>query len=467
MAVSDNLVRIQATILGTLLKDSRQMGEVAAELSPEDFGTGTTRDIFEAMCRLHFAGAPVEETTLIHELGDDYAVAIAEILKCSTMELKYYCKMLKEQSRLEDAKAEALNIAYAESLSQAEDSLERLNGFFADKRELKIVSAPDAASSFFDRVSADTIPEYLPWGMSRLNTMLYAERGDFVVIGGYPSAGKTLLSIQFAIAMATKYRVGFFSLETSPAKLTDRIMSHLAHVPLSKIKSRDLGDSDWLALARAGERLHTLPIDLIDAGGMTVRDIKAVCLNRRYQIIFVDYLQLVNAKGKDRYEQVTSISQGLHTLARAHNIAVVALAQLSRPEKKGDKLKPPSMSSFKESGQIEQDAEIALLLYPSDPYDNRSNRILKIAKNKDGKMDKVELEFNGAVQTMTQTNGEDYKAVAAATQAGKAGAIKKGRPNSSPAQQDDPGDSPYSSPGNLCDSQVSFHELPADEPLPF
>ena len=466
MAASENLLRIQATILGTLLKNPGQMGEVAAELSPDHFDKAFTRPIYEAMCRLHFAGAPIEEATLVHELGDDNAEAVAEVARHSTAELKYYCQMLREQGRLEDLQAEALNIVYAQDVQQAGDSLDRLNGLMADKRSAKIVSAADAASNFFDRIGSDEKPEYLPWGLSALDNMLYAERGDFIVVGGYPSAGKTLLSLQFALAMAHKSRVGYFSLETSTGKLTERILSHMSRVPLAKIKTRDLGEADWLSLTRAGESLHKLPLELIDAGGMTVRDIRAISLNRRYQVIFVDYLQLINAKGNSRYEQVTAISQELHTLARANNIAVIALAQLSRPEKVKTKNKdnpeqsnpvPPSMSSFRESGQIEQDADVALLLYPSDLNNNKSTRILKIGKNKEGGRDKFELDFDGAIQTMTLTKNEKYRAIMAYTKAGTITAQRNAHRNSL-----------ADAPEELED-QMTFTDLPDGEggDLPF
>ena len=145
---------------------------------------------------------------------------------------------------------------------------------------------------------------------------------------------------------------------------------------------------------------------------MTVRDIQAVALNKRYQVILVDYLQLVTDNGKGRYEQVTNISQGLHTLAQANGITVIALAQLRRPEKENGKPKPPTMADFRESGQIEQDADIAMLLWPSDPNDNRSRRVLKIGKNKEGERLKLELDFDGATQTMKvaePTPGEQYR----------------------------------------------------------
>ena len=145
---------------------------------------------------------------------------------------------------------------------------------------------------------------------------------------------------------------------------------------------------------------------------MTVRDIQALTLNQRFEVIVVDYLQLVVDHGKGSYEQVTNISKGLHTLAQSNGVAVIALAQLSRPEKEKGKPQPPSMHSFRDSGQIEQDADVAFLLWPSDPNDNRSERVLKVAKNKEGERLKLDLTFDGACQTLTPrepTPGEKYR----------------------------------------------------------
>ena len=133
---------------------------------------------------------------------------------------------------------------------------------------------------------------------------------------------------------------------------------------------------------------------------MTVRDIKAYSLSRRYEVIFVDYLQLIISKGRTRYEEVTNISKDLHAMSQSARIAVIALAQLARPEKTDGKLKPPNMSSFRESGQIEQDADAALLLWPEDPNNNKSRRVLKLGKNKEGEKITLNMEFDGSLQTM-------------------------------------------------------------------
>lgn len=413
MVDTANITRIEYTILGTVLMEPEHTGEVVAVLSPGHFGNLGTRGLFEAISALHFRGDPVDPVTVVQEAGADYEVAVREALQYCTAvsNLPYYCEMLKDQGQLRRVQAEAMGLTTAETLQEAREGLDRLNGLMVTHKGVEILSAAETASDFYDRQKGEK-PEYLHWGLDRLNAELYAESGDFIVVGGYPSAGKTLLSLQFALTLAEKYRVGYFSLETSPRKLADRIMSHLSKVPLKKIKERDLSETDYAALAEAAIKLSTRKLDFIDAGGMTVRDIQAVALNKRYQVIFVDYLQLVADAGKGRYEQVTNISQGLHTLARANGITVIALAQLRRPEKDKGKPKPPTMADFRESGQIEQDADIAMLLWPSDPNDNHSGRVLKVGKNKEGERLKMDLDFDGAIQTMVPhvpTKGEQYR----------------------------------------------------------
>lgn len=402
MASTQGTQEIELGILSTMLQRPDKAGEAFTELSASDFSVEAYGKVFATMDKLHGSGAPVDPVTLEHELGEDFRIIIRQMGIVGTVDLPYYVGMLKELKRLELIQPAALNVAYAETYGAAEEQMAELNALFVEKKNMRIVSAVDAASAFCDR--ANTVkPEYLRFGMQRLDGILYVELGDMMIVGGYPSSGKTLLSLQMAAELAKKYRVGFFSLETSPAKLTDRLMCHMSRVPLKKIKDRDLGEADWPALIDAADKFSKLQLELIDAGGMTVRDIRALCLSRRYQVIFIDYLQLIAGSGKQsRYEQVTQISQELHSLGRANGVAVIALAQLKRPEKEKGKPVPPSMADFRESGQIEQDADCALLVYPSDPNDYRSDRVLYIAKNKEGTRARYELEFDGAIQTMTE-----------------------------------------------------------------
>jgi len=134
----------------------------------------------------------------------------------------------------------------------------------------------------------------------------------------------------------------------------------------------------------------------------------SLALSRRQKVIYIDYLQLLQSRGGNRYEEVTNISKDLHLMAQRHGITVVALSQLTRPEKnKKGQTVPPSMASFRESGQIEQDADAALLLWPENPDDYRSDRKLKIGKNKEGRKGSFTLRFVGETQTMIQVGDDD------------------------------------------------------------
>ena len=418
------LSQTEYAVIGALLIDQSGIGEVVEKLKPDAFSIKSLRDVYEAIVKLHFDSSPISAASVLNAVGADYEPIIkqsVEFAPFARSDVPFYAGVLMEQSRLGRIKATAAELAASETMEAANASMGALNGLMVTRSAVRAVSAEDAATEFCSRMTAT--PEYLAWGVPAIDGKVFAERGDLILLGGYPSTGKTLLAVQFALCLSNTYRVGFFSLETSARKLTDRVMSHMSQVPLTKIKRRDLNDADWEAIAAASADLSKLQFSIIEASGMSVHDIQAVSLNQRFDIIFVDYLQLINEKGKDRYETVTNISQRLHTFSQSSGVAVIALSQLSRPEKQTGKPKPPTMASFRESGQIEQDADVAFILYPSDPDDNYSTRILKIAKNKEGEKAKIEFDFDGATQTMRvhePTNGEKYREVRKAiAEAGK------------------------------------------------
>lgn len=418
------LSQTEYAVIGALLIDQSGIGEVVEKLKPDAFSIKSLRDVYEAIVKLHFDSSPISAASVLNAVGADYEPIIKQSVQFAPFarsDVPFYAGVLMEQSRLGRIKATAAELAASETMEAANASMGALNGLMVTRGAVRAVSAEDAATEFCSRMTAT--PEYLAWGVPAIDDKVFAERGDLILLGGYPSAGKTLLAVQFALCLSNTYRVGFFSLETSARKLTDRVMSHMSQIPLTKIKRRDLNDADWEAIAAASADLSKLQFSIIEASGMSVHDIQAVSLNQRFDIIFVDYLQLINEKGKDRYETVTNISQRLHTFSQSSGVAVIALSQLSRPEKQTGKPKPPTMASFRESGQIEQDADVAFILYPSDPDNNYSTRILKIAKNKEGEKAKIEFDFDGATQTMRVhelTKGEKYREVRKAiTEAGK------------------------------------------------
>lgn len=428
MSDRDRLLELEFAVIGTLLREPQRIGEAAAALTPEDFSEALTRRMFQALCELHFDGAPIDRATVLHKLGGEYAEAVDEAAKRQTAELGYYCGMLREAAQLAKAQAAALGIVHAETLQQAAAQTEQLNSLLTQRPGRKAYDMQQLLEMFFDGYGKHKNTEFLPWGFAELDKHLYARLGNFIVLGGYPSAGKTMLSIQMALRMAERYRVGYYSFETDALTLAERILAHVSQVPLGKIKQEKATEAEARELAKAAEKISGLPIDWIPCSGISVSTIRAEALNRRHQVIFVDYLQQISSRGMNRYEQVTEISKELATLARAHGIAVIALAQLSRPEKTGKgqtKLARPTMSSFRESGQIEQDADIAFLLYPEDPNDNHSPRLLAVGKNKEGERPLIRLDFDGATQTFTAhlpDKGEQYRNVMKACGAGKVAA---------------------------------------------
>lgn len=409
--MDDNAQMMQYTVLGTLIRGTDKFGEAMTRLSADSFDDMLARDVFVAVRDLFTAGAPIDELTVAQKMGPDALDFVKALKQHHTDDVLYYIGVMLDNQRLRHIKDAAFAIQNSDSLETAAKETDALNGLLVQRRSRERLSASDAANDFYKSQNDTIKPEYLSWGIDKLDDGLFCELGDFVVIGGYPSAGKTLLSLQFAAHLATKYRVGYYSLETSAKKLKDRLISHMGQIPMPAIKRHTLTTDEWRRAATACKVLSTLPLDMIGASGWTVSDIQADALSMRYQVIFVDYLGIVRGDGKSRYEIVTNISLGLHQLAQSNGITVIALQQLSRPEKEKGKPKPPSLSDFRESGQIEQDADVAMLLYPTDPNDNKSPRELKVSKNKDGDRLRMQLGFDGLHQTLTPVEGETGKQI--------------------------------------------------------
>lgn len=241
----------------------------------------------------------------------------------------------------------------------------------------------------------DETPQYIPSGIPVLDKHLHLAPGNLFIIGGRPSAGKTALSLQMACEQARRgFRVCYFSLETDPDTLTARVIANRLAVPLADVKNKNVPQSDLDALAE----LHKLPLFIRSASGKGVGWVKAQAQRMKAQVIFIDYLQLLAAsKAKDRYQQITSISIGLHELAQTTGILVVALAQLNRNAAHA----APSTADLKESGQLEQDGD-AILLLSSDGEQYKC----VLAKNKEGKIGEVPLTFDKARQRFLAVTSE-------------------------------------------------------------
>lgn len=422
----------QQAVIGSMLIDSSCVGAVMGAVKDSDFTDGTCRNVFLAVRKLFLARRPIDPVVIQDEVhgGERWVTWARELMELTptAANVLEYCEIVRRQATLYQLRGRAGQILSAVSLEDARRLVREMSGLLVDDVQARKMTAAELAQDFIRRVTSTDKPEYLPWGIPTADRMVYAELGDFILLGGYPSAGKTLLSVQMALAQAKRYRVGYYSLETRPEKMADRLFAHLAKVSLTNIKERDLTDDQLGQLAEAAnDFVAHCPVDYFQAAGWTVEDIAASAVSNGYQIIYIDYIQLIEGKGNSDRERVSGVSRNLKIFANRTKTTVVALAQLTRAEKvtkAGKQLfVPPTMQSFKETGQLEQDADAAFLLWASDPNDNKSQRVLKLGKNKEGQKFTRYLSFDGSTQTMVEVATEGGASLARALTA-KGRAIK-------------------------------------------
>lgn len=397
MLTRQQLLTAETAVVGSLLIDPEQvLGTVMQELTPAHFLTPELRHIFEAIRGLWMEQTPVDPVTVLDVIGAGYSQTLREIMDATptAANIATYIKTVKRLSRTAQLKALFAEAAEADDPEELSRIMERANTLMAERQDVRVVSLQQGLVDFYQRQQGAPI-RYLPTGMRQVDTRTSAELGDYILIGGTPSSGKTAFALQIAQYMAGHgYRVGFFSLETSDRKLIDRAVAQTAAIRLQDIKQQKLQAEDWDRVTNYAGRADKIHLDFIGAAGMTVADVRAHTMARRYDVIVIDYVQLLRGPGANRYEVVTNISLALHQMSQGTGVAVIGLAQLSRPDKALDKSRPPTMADFRESGQLEQDADIAMILRQEDEDKNR--RRLWVVKNKDGDKGMVDLHFEAA-----------------------------------------------------------------------
>lgn len=400
MDVKQTLIDAQAAVIGSVLISPEIVGDVMLRVSAEDFLTPEYRHVYDAIRAQWSACQTVDVVTVLHRLGDAYRQMLVQIMADTPTAANWeaYADVMREQARLARIKDAAAKMLDAVTLDEARAAVEVASECLCDSKTLRVVSWHQGLCEFYQRHADGHQPDYLRWGIRQLDERLYAERGDLIILGGLPSSGKTLLATQFAMHMARSgLRVGIFSLETSDAKLYDRMVAQTEGINFGRIKRNQMVLDDYKTASTAIQTAQRITLDVIRASGFGVADVQAVAMARRYDVIVIDYVQLLQAKGSTRVEQVTNISLALHTMAQRAGIAVIALSQLSRPEKGQQRSRTPSMSDLRESGQLEQDAD-AIMILAAQPG---GNRVLSIVKNKEGERGAIELVFDAAHLRMT------------------------------------------------------------------
>lgn len=398
----DKWLDAQYSVLGSVLIAPEVVPKVLHETRETDF-EGACRTVYKVIRELFLAGQPVDPVSVAGKLGADYHQFLTQLMEVTptAANVEYYLKLTREQSRAAQLRELGKQMSVETDLDKLQALMAQANGATVERPGVRVYTMSELLQRFFQRQA--TKAEYLSWPIPDLNHRLYAEPGDFIIFGGRPSSGKTAWVLQCARHWAKRYKVGFFSLETNQDKIADRFVSAAAQISMGDIKRRSIRPADSEHLCQIADALADTAVEVIPAANLTVADIKAVALMQRYQLIIVDYLQLIIGRGASRTEEVTGISIGLHTMAQSLGITVVALSQLSRSDdKKGSKA--PDLGSLRESGQIEQDADIVMMLNEGK---DSAYRELWVRKNKEGTCFQARLAFDGDHQTFSKAISEE------------------------------------------------------------
>ena len=397
----------QTALIGSALISPQIVGEMVQELREEDFNVPELRTLYSALRSLFLSGRPVDPVVLLAETGEAYkeTVRAAMDLTPTAANWRAYAKVLRESAALRRMQDIGAKLTEAVDAADARRILASAEPLMLDRPGIKTQQIGELLADFLRRMEDKTPPNYLRWGIRQLDEVLTAEPGDFIVLGADSSVGKSALAVQLAWNMASRgRRVGFFSLETSARKLADRVVAQRARVELSKIKHKELTEHDVGDVAAIGAATSRMCFGITEAAGFGVPELRAVTLANRYDVIFIDYVQLLKAEGRERWEIVTRISMELHTMAQQLGVAVIALSQLTPPDKTKGARRAPSRDDLRESRQLKQDADVILLMSLDDPEDNDGLRWLAVAKNKDGPLGRICLKFDAAHMEFTATD---------------------------------------------------------------
>lgn len=393
MELDERWIYAQQSILGSVLISPECAGKIVFGVSATDF-VAQYRTIYEAIRDLYTTGKAVDPVTVLDRIGgkDQYQGLLQELMEITptAANIDYYIGICRERSRIHKYQQMGAQLQEIDSAEQAEKILSSANTVSAGTG-MASWTMGEALKNFFNTYHRKK--EYLPWYLPQLNSQISLEFGDFCLLGGRPSSGKTAFALEAAIywAAVCGYRVGFYSHETSREKVTNRMLAACSRVPLSGLKHSTLTEAQLADVCAVSSRIDEAPIDLIECAGKSVQEMQAFALARRHQIIIVDYLQIVSGPGKDEYAQVSAISKSLHVMCRNLNIFCLALCQLSRT--RGAR---PSLEDLRSSGQLEQDADAVLFLHKQEGKD--TEREFVIAKNKEGECRTTRLHFSGSIQ---------------------------------------------------------------------
>ncbi len=417
----------EKSVLGAILIDENVIADIVTIIKPRDFYEARHQEIFDAMLKLFEKSAPIDLLTLTDQLKKSKAFQkvggsayIAELTNYvpTAAHAEAYAKMVAHAAarrRLIKASTSITDLAYEddssveELLSKAEKEIFSVS----DQNTVgDLVSLEDILTDSFDRIEALHKNQGALRGVSTgyrdLDNMTAGfQRSDLLILAARPAMGKTtfVTNLAYNVATIAKQPVLFFSLEMSKEQLVDRMLADASGVDSWKIRTGNLNDEDFSKLSEAMGEMAEAPIMIDDTPGLSILEMRTkarrAAHNKELGLIIVDYLQLMQASTRsndgNRVQEVSEISRGLKLIARELNVPVVALSQLSRTvENRNPKI--PQLADLRESGSIEQDADIVMFIYREAYYNPETERQnitdLIIAKHRNGPVGKVELYFH-------------------------------------------------------------------------
>ncbi len=379
---------VQEVLLGAIGMQPKYLPNVSTVLEIEHFDT-ELQPLYAAYLGYWQSG---KNDIDIFRMKSQHPEVVDIMLKCVTTASDYvisekrvddWAQQVKEEATAKQMQALALEMAQSgESLEGVTDVFERMQKVMTDSSdEADAVSFSDSVDDYIRHL--DEKPTRIRSGIDSLDAELFIVPGNFIVIGGRPSAGKTAFSLQMAANMAKNgYKVLYFSYETDCGTLRNRLIANLLNIQLGVVKAKkaSLADLDRIAPVKG------IPLKLCQAAGRSTAWLKAKIMQCGAQVVFIDYLQLIPSKGsKSRFEAITEISMQLHTMAQTMGVTIVALAQLNRNAAGNI----PTNADLRESGQIEQDAD-AIILLSGDGNDYYAG----LTKNKEGCTCQLDLDFD-------------------------------------------------------------------------
>ena len=420
-------INAEQSVLGGMLLSKDAIADVVEVLQGHDFYRPAHQTVFDIILDLYGRGEPADAITVAAELtkrGEIARVGGAPYLHTlmssvpTAANAGYYAKIVAEKAilrRLVEAGTRIVQLGYSGSGGEVDDIVDRAQAAIYDVTERR--TAEDY--SILESLLQPTMDEIeasgqrgagltgVPTGFADLDALTNGlHPGQLIIIAARPAVGKSTMALDFARAASIKHSQTsvLFSLEMSKHEITMRLLSAEARIPLQAMRTGQMRDDDWVKLTRRLGEMASAPLYIDDSPNLTMMEIRAKArrLKQRHdlRLVIVDYLQLMTSHSRveNRQQEVSQISRSLKLLAKELEVPVIALSQLNRgPEQRTDK--KPQLSDLRESGAIEQDADVVILLHREDIYERESPRAgeadLIVAKHRNGPTNTIVVAFQG------------------------------------------------------------------------